>query len=162
MYHTYNSSDDFNDWLLYYGNQALQTGFGMEGYRGTPYQRGAGLGSFFKALFRMAVPVMKSAGKQVGKHALSAGANIMADLAKGEPVLESMKKHSRFEASKLLNEAGQALQGGEGLGKFRTSINTNNLIRKARPKSINTKKIDIFAQLDTKNVSNRRKIYSKH
>jgi len=57
--------NDFDVWLSYYGNQALQTRFGMEGYRGTPYQRGAGLGSFFKALFRMAVPVIKSVGKPV-------------------------------------------------------------------------------------------------
>ena len=79
MHEIYNAND-FDLWLSYYGNQAFQTGFGIEGYRGTPYQRGAGLGSFFRALFRMAVPLIKSAGKQVGKHALSAGANVMADL----------------------------------------------------------------------------------
>jgi len=94
----------------------------MEWYRGTPYQRGAGLGSFFKALFRMAVPVVKSVGKQVGKHALTAGANVMADIVKGQPVFDSVEKHSRAETSKLLTEAGEALREGQGLGRFPRSI----------------------------------------
>ena len=151
MYQVYHPND-YNVWLSYYGNQALQTGFGIEAYRGTPYQRGAGLGSFFRALFRMAVPVIKSVGKQAGKHALSAGANVMADLVKGQPVIESMKKHSRAETSRLLAEAGQALQEGEGLGK---SINT-------RKKRRNTKSIDIFTRPKRQNVSNRQQIYSKY
>lgn len=135
MYQVY-QPNDYNVWLSYYGNQALQTGFGIEAYRGTPYQRGAGLGSFFRALFRMAVPVMKSVGKKVGKHALSAGANVIADVARGQPVLDSMKKHSRAETSRMLAEAGEELQEGEGLG---TSINT----RKKRGKPINN---DIFTK----------------
>lgn len=154
MHELYNPND-YNMWLSYYGNQALQTGFGIEGYHGTPYQRGAGLGSFFKALFRMAVPVFKSVGKQVGKHALSAGANVMSDVVKGQPIFESMKKHSRAETSKLLNEAGQALQDGEGLGM---SINT----RKNRSKFINIDKTDIFSKPKRKNVSNRQQIYSQY
>lgn len=151
MYEIYNPND-YNVWLSYYGNQALQTGYGIEGYRGTPYQRGAGLGSFFKALFRMAVPVIKSVSKQVGKHALSAGANVMSDLVRGEPVYESVKKHSRAETSKLLKEAGQHLQDGEGLGKV---INTQQ-------KSINTNKIDIFSRPKRKNVPNRQQLYAKY
>lgn len=43
-----------------------------------PYQQGAGLGRFFKAYFRMAVPIFKSVGKLVGKHALAANSNVMA------------------------------------------------------------------------------------
>jgi len=44
----------------------MQTGYGnIEGFHGTPYQRDAGLGSFYKSLFRMAVPVIKCVGKQM-------------------------------------------------------------------------------------------------
>lgn len=153
MYELYNPND-YNMWLSYYGNQALQTGFGIEGYRGTPYQRGAGLGSFFKALFRMAVPVIRSAGKQVGKHALSAGANVMADLVKGQPVFESVKRHSKAETAKLLKEAEQALQEGEGLGR---SIGTRK-----RLKSINTSTNDIFSKPKRKNVPNRQQLYPQY
>lgn len=148
MYAQFNPND-YDVWLSYYGNQALQTGFGMEGYRGTPYQRGAGLGSFFKALFRMAVPVIKSVGRQAGKHALAAGANVMSDLVKGEPVLDSLKKRSKFETSRLFHEVGDELQKGEGLG-FRT-------------KSINTGVTDVFSkQTKPKNVSRRRTIDTKY
>jgi len=39
---------------------------------------------------------MKSVGKQdVGKHALTAGANVMADLVEGRPVFDSVNKHSK-------------------------------------------------------------------
>jgi hypothetical protein len=30
--------EDYNLWLQYYAAQAAQTGYGMEGYRGVPYQ----------------------------------------------------------------------------------------------------------------------------
>lgn len=123
MHQIYNPND-LNVWLTYYGNQALQTGYGIEGYKGFPYQRGAGLGSFFKSLFRMAVPIFKSAGKQVGKHALTAGANVLSDLAVGRPVIESVKRHSKAGTAKILHDAGEALQDGEGLGFMPKSINT--------------------------------------
>jgi hypothetical protein len=108
------NTQDYDLWLSYYGNQALQTGFGIEGYRGIPYQRGAGLGSFFKSLFRMAIPVIKSVGRNVGKHALAAGANVMSDLVQGRPVIDTVKKHSKAETAKLLRETGERLQEGEG------------------------------------------------
>lgn len=145
-------SNDLDVWLSYYGNQAFQTGFGLEGFRGVPYQRGGGLGSFFKSLFRMAVPVLRSVGRNVGKHALSAGANVLTDLVQGRPVIESVRKHSKAETGKLLRETGEAIQEGEGLGIM--------------PKSINTSKaIDVFNKRvvrKPKNVSNKRQISSKY
>jgi len=60
----------------------------------------------------------------VGKHALTAGANVMSDLARGRPVIDSVKRHSKSETSKLLREAGEAMQEGEGLGRMPKSINT--------------------------------------
>jgi len=55
--------ESLNVWLDYYSNQASQVGYGMAGFRGFPYHRGAGLGSFFRSLFRMAVPIIKSAAR---------------------------------------------------------------------------------------------------
>lgn len=136
--------EDYNLWLYYYANQASQSGYGMEGYKGVPYQRGGGLGSFFRSLFRMAVPVLKSMGRQVGKHALTAGANIASDLVKGRPLFESAKQHAKMETSQFLKDAGDTLQDGEGLGY--------------RPKSINTPVVDAFSNVKRKNGSSRRKI----
>lgn len=141
--------DDYSVWLSYYGNQAMQTGYGnIEGFHGTPYQRGAGLGSFFKSLFRMAVPVIKSVGKQVGKHALTAGANVMADLVEGRPVFDSVKRHSKTETSKLLREVGDRMQEGQGLGRA--------------PKSIDGIRTDVFSKTIRKNGVRRRKLNPKH
>lgn len=114
--------EDYNLWLHYYAAQAAQTGYGMEGFRGLPYQRGAGLGSFFRSLFRMAIPVIKGIGKEAGTRALSAGADVLTDLAQGRPLMESTKR----QTSKLLKEASEALQTGEGLGRRPKSININN------------------------------------
>jgi hypothetical protein len=140
------NTETYDVWLSYYGSQALQAGFGLEGYKGVPYQRGAGLGSFFKSLFRMAVPVIKSVGRKVGKEALYAGADLLTNVAQGKPVVETVKKQLRSTAAKALKDAGEALQEGEGLG--------------FRSKSINTNVYDIFSK--QKHVSRRRKIHTKH
>lgn len=108
--------DDLQLWLDYYQNQANQVGYG--GFRGTPYQRGAGLGSFFRSLFRMAIPVIKGAAKHIGKQALTSGSHVVADLVEGRPVLESLKQHGRAGTAALIRKADQAMnqQTGSGLG----------------------------------------------
>ena len=131
--------ENFNVWLQYYSDQADQAGYGFAGFRGMPYQRGAGLGSFFRSLFRMAVPVIKRAASSIGKQALASGANIAADLAEGRPVLESLEEHGRHGASTLLRKAGEHLQEGRGLG--------------TRPKSIKAGEYDIYS----KQIRKRRK-----
>lgn len=147
--HTQFNPEDYEVWLSYYGSQALQSGYGLEGYRGTPYQRGAGLGSFFKSLFRMAVPVLKNIGRKVGKQALHTGADLLADIAHGKPVIESTRKQLKSSTAKVLREVGDELQEGEGLG-FRT-------------KSINTTTNDIFSKTNKQhNVTHRREIKSKY
>lgn len=147
--HVYFNPEDYTIWLDYYTGQAAQTGYGVDGFHGVPYQRGAGLGSFFRSLFRMAVPVLKSVGRNVGKHALTAGANIATDIVKGRPLFESAKDHSRRETSHLLDDASKALQqSGQGLG--------------IRPTSINTKTDDVFSKTKQNNGSRRRKINSQY
>jgi hypothetical protein len=78
--------EKFDVWLDYYNNQASQVGYGIHGFHGTPYQRGAGLGSFFRSLFRMAMPIIKSAAGKVGQQALATGAEIAGDLSRGRPL----------------------------------------------------------------------------
>ncbi len=123
--------ENFNIWLDYYTGQASQVGYGMVGFRGTPYQRGAGLGSFFRSLFRMAIPIIKSVGSRVGKQALSTGAHVAADVLHGRPIGQALEEHGKAGASNLLKQAGDALQRGHGLG--------------VRPKSIKGLANDVFA-----------------
>lgn len=59
------------DWEAYFKQQALQSGHGLIGFRGTEYQRGAGIGNLFGGLFRSLLPVAKSVARTVGKEALT-------------------------------------------------------------------------------------------
>ena len=105
-------------WHSYYLGQAKQSGHGLSGFEGAPYQRGYGLGSFFRGLLRMIVPVAKSVGKSaikaVGKEALAAGANITGDLVRGRTFKDSVKEHGRKAAGNLLTKAGTKVKGQAG------------------------------------------------
>lgn len=108
-------------WLTYYRQQAAQSGHGLDGFRGLPYQRGAGLGSFFRSLFSMAIPVLKraasSTAKRVGKQALSALGRVAADVTSGQSWKDSLAKRSKESAANVLHESADALQqSGSGLG----------------------------------------------
>ena len=97
-------------WAQYY-----QRG-GSLGFTGLPYQRGYGLGSFFRGIFRNILPVAKTALKTVGKQALTTGAQIASDVVAGEDIKKSAKKRGRAAASNLLRKAATKLQKGRGLG----------------------------------------------
>jgi len=132
-------SDKLEDWLNYYKNQAEQVGYGFSGFKGTPYQRGAGLGSFFRSLFRMAVPLLRSTASHVGKQALVTGANIAQDVSEGRSINESFQKHARRGVAKLAKTAFEKFeheQTGSGLG--------------TRPKSIKVVANDIFKNTNRK------------
>lgn len=145
-------------WLAYYRQQAVQSGHGLDGFYGSPYQRGAGLGSFFRSLFSMAIPVIKrvagSTARTVGKQALSAIGNVAADVTSGRNFKESLVNRGKEAASNALSESAANImhQSGSGLGvrPLRTTIRLP-IKRKGKPrKSIVSKrrrlvKSDIFS-----------------
>jgi len=105
------------DWLEFYLSR--QVGHGLDGFEGMAYQRGHGLGSFFKGLFRLILPVAKTVGKTFGSEALSAGANIAGDLVRGRSAKEAFEDHGRTAAANLMDKtASHIRQRGHGyLGK---------------------------------------------
>ena len=134
-------------------------------YVGNRYQRGGSLGSFLKGLLRFVVPIVKSAGKQIGKQALRTGAAIATDVAEGKPLRESaidragegveqliMKrapKRKRAAGKRATGKRGKRQIGrgkrqkGKGVGKRpapRTSINAPA----TKKKRAITKKRDTF------------------
>ena len=132
-----------------------QVGGALQGFVGQPYQRGAGIGSFFRSIFRMAAPVLKRAAKAVGKQAPKTGASIIADVAKGGELLPSLEQHGKEamanladKASKRINEAknlsdlGVEDQEGGGLGKrkFRSRSLPTSINRATRRKQVLRKK----------------------
>jgi hypothetical protein len=127
-------------WLAYYRNQAIQSGHGIDGFHGLAFQRGAGLGSFFRSLFRVAVPVLKQAAKatakRVGRQAISAVGNIAADVSGGANFKDAFINRGKEAASNVLRESADALQSGNGLGYRPTGAATARIItkRKSKPK----------------------------
>jgi len=122
------------DWATFYLSRIKhsQTGHGdLEGFQGLAYQRGHGLGSLFKGLFRLIVPVFKSVGKMVGSEALSTGANIASDLVRGRNIRDTLEDHGRNAAGNLLDKASSKLRqqsGGLRLGKRPASNETLSLL----------------------------------
>lgn len=92
------------------------------GFIGLPYQRGAGLGSIFKRIFRTILPYAKSAGESIGKTLLSTGADIATDVVSGENLKSSVKKNTRKAAANLLETAANKMKGGK-LGNRKKPIN---------------------------------------
>lgn len=151
------SYDSPSFWLSYYKQQAVQSGHGIDGFHGMRFQRGAGLGSFFKSLFRIAVPVLKQAAKstaiRVGKHAATAVGHIAADMANGTKFTESVANRGKQATADVLRESADALQGGNGLGyrpRFAASLRVNTK-RKIKGKKVSARKrrrvvkSDVFA-----------------
>jgi hypothetical protein len=122
-------------WVRYYEasikNNQYQLGGELDGFRAAfPFhQRGAGLGSFFKSLLRMAMPLFKSAGK----HALVAGSKIATDVSQGKAFKESFSEHGREAAGQILHETADRVlsQKGKGLGiRKRKKASTVNAYKK--------------------------------
>ncbi len=144
----------FNDkiWFDYYINQAKQSGHGLGGFQGVPYQRGNGLGSFFGRLFHSILPVAKRIGKSalktIGQEALHMGTNVIGDLSDGTNVKESFKRRGLQATKNLINRAESVAknQSGGRIGKRKAVSKVNPLpIKKQRIQKKKTKKnTDIF------------------
>jgi len=85
-----------NAYEVYYTNQI--GGGGLEVYRGSRYQRGAGIGGVLKGLFKLGLPLFKKAVSSLGKHALSTGlemgGKLANDVLRGKPIRRSIKKRA--------------------------------------------------------------------
>jgi len=119
-------------WVEYYLAQAEQTGYGMPGFTGIPYQRGTGLGSFFKNLFRAILPIGKSAVKALGREALAAGANIASDVLGGKDLGDAANQHVREAAANTLRKGARTLQQGRGVGKRNATSKSIKGIKKRK------------------------------
>ena len=76
----------------YYLNQAKQMGGNLPAFHGARSQRGYGLRSVFKGLFRWATPHLKQGAKGLGKKALQTGVNVAQDMLAEENVKTATSK----------------------------------------------------------------------
>ena len=96
----------------YYLKQAQQKGGHLPAFNGAIMQRGYGLGSFLKGLYRWAVPHLHSGVKALGKQALKEGVGVAQDVINGESVSDSLMKRGRKAIGS--NESQNASQAGAG------------------------------------------------
>ncbi|GFY77595.1 uncharacterized protein F54H12.2 [Trichonephila inaurata madagascariensis] len=86
----------------YYVNQA---GNGLSYYQGQSFQKGYGIGGWFKRLFRTALPFLTRGAKSVGKEVLKTGTQIANDLLEGQNLEDAAKHRVKETGRKLAREA---------------------------------------------------------
>ena len=64
----------------------------MRHYQGALYQRGFGIGSLFRGIFKTALPMLKSAGRAATRVGLRTGMGVVRDAARGRNLGESLKR----------------------------------------------------------------------
>ena len=99
-----------SSYTRYYLDQ--QQGRGMTVFRGSPWQAGHGqlgygLGGLFRSIARVAMPVVKSGAKALGKIALNSGLNLLGDVMSGKNVKEAEKTRALEAANTAKNKAVQ-------------------------------------------------------
>lgn len=87
----------------YYSHQA-GSGIGVI-YKGVPYQRGHGIGSFLGGLFRSVLPLLSSGARAIGKEALNTGVGLLSDMVNLRPLEESVKSRLKEASSNLKRKA---------------------------------------------------------
>lgn len=98
----------------YYVNQA---GNGLAYYQGQSFQKGYGIGGWFKRLFRSALPFLVSGAKTVGKEVLRTGTQIASDVLEGRQFQESAEERTKEAGKKLAKKAIKKADDMLGQGK---------------------------------------------
>ncbi|GFV08212.1 uncharacterized protein F54H12.2 [Trichonephila clavipes] len=102
----------------YYVNQA---GNGLSYYQGQSFQKGYGIGGWFKRLcvcvFRTALPFLTRGAKSVGKEVLKTGTQIVNDLLEGQNLEDAAKHRTKETGRKLAREAIKKADDMLGQGK---------------------------------------------
>lgn len=99
----------------YYAHQA-GSGVGIV-YKGVPFQRGHGIGSFLGGLFRSVIPLLSSGFRAVGKETLDAGIGLLSDMVNSRPMESSIKSRFKEASTNLKRKADEkidSLMSGSG------------------------------------------------
>ena len=86
-------------------------------FHGAPFQRGYGIGSFFKSLTRRALPFLKQGVKNLGRAALQTGVNIAGDVLTGNSLKDSARSRARQTAQTLKEQAMKQVKSQLGSGQ---------------------------------------------
>lgn len=133
----------------YYTHQA-GSGIGVI-YKGAPYQRGHGIGSFLGGLFRSVLPLFSSGAKAIGKEALSTGVGLLSDMVSARPMEESIKARLKEASSNLKRKADNKIDNimsGSGYITKRKRLSTVILPSAAKARGVHKRNITLQKHKD--------------
>lgn len=124
-----------------YYHQQAQGGRGTSPYfAGAPYQKGYGLGTFLKGLFRISQPLLRRGAQSLGFEALRAGKGILRDtLTKRTPLRKALASQWDDSSQRMLNQAEAAVsklvgEGGKRIRKRKRSASAQSSKKRRRVK----------------------------
>ena len=117
-------------------------GNGLPYYQGMSLQKGYGLGSFFRRMFRAALPFLVKGGQSVGKEALRTGTQVMSDVLAGENIKDSAKKRTKEAGKNIARRAVDKLQSMVGNGKYKRKRKTQKRVIQSKKRKVKGR--DIF------------------
>jgi hypothetical protein len=93
-------------------------------FSGMPYQRGAGIGSMFRSIYRFLLPLGRQAAGVISRQGMESGAKVLSSVLDGKELKESLADEGRSGLKSLLDKASQNLtkqqqQGSGGNFDFR-------------------------------------------
>ena len=133
-----------------------QTGSGIPVFKGAVIQRGHGLGSLVKGLFKSAAPLLKKGALALGKEAMNTGFNVVQDALNGESLKTAVRKNASRAGKRLVNRAVGKMQSrmsGKQVGGNRMLVlrevkrkrrSKKRVIRSNRPSAKRRRVHDIF------------------
>lgn len=135
---------------------AQQAGAGIGAiYRGAPYQRGHGIGSFLGGVFRSILPLFKAGARAVGHEALKTGSNFLGDLVENRPAKEAFQGRLKEAGQNLKRRADHKINSimeGSGYKRPRTlAINQLTSRRSKKPSKTKTGSRVSYSDIFSKN-----------
>ncbi len=125
MRHTF--IPDANDCKMFYLKN--QNGGTLSGFRGTRIQRGYGLGSFFKSIARVAIPLVKKGVNAIGKKAIETAVNVGQDVLAGKHVKQAVTSRGRQAVSDLAKQGVNNVKNQIGGGSKRKRVNQSGPLK---------------------------------
>lgn len=103
-------------------------------YRGSPNQRGHGIGTFLKGLFRASMPLLKRGASAVGKELMHSGINFLEDIENDMPAKLAFQHRLSQAQDNLKRKAIDTIFRGKGYKtkKMRKAIQSKRAVRKKR------------------------------
>ena len=113
-------------------------------FSGSPYQRGAGIGSLFRSFWRYLIPIGKNIAAAVGKQGLQSGTQVLNDVLDWKNLKNALADEGRSGLKNLLDKASNNLAGNQV--KMVQALLTLNVIRKMQATAkILTEKMTIWS-----------------